>query len=742
MFLLIILSSFIFALPSTERTDYYFDGTNYLTDMIGDGLSINGTAIYDGLGSNNAGWAIPNGGVYDSDFPMGQDDFSLFFEGVTMGMEYIMSATNTTFRGKIGFIVYDNGSTLTRADVSLEVPDAIYLGIRTDVNATHWVYDKTTACNLTVIPIDYTINHTIIFNYSVIDKATVYIDGEPCHTWDITGIRRLAIFDYSSQLGGNAHWRVGDIWVSNGDRPKKLDINPPTFSNNKTNATDTTPFFNNILQINITVSDDIDVDTVLLSTNLTGSLINTSKIIFNGASDTFVTTIFNLSINMTRGLMSFQFWANDSSNNISVSQIFTIKIKNSIPTIPIIYSPYNNEINNTRKIIFNSIDNDNDIITYQIYINDTLNITTTTNITVWNGSNNNYNLKINAFDGYGNSGNSSIIYFTLDIGFPIIISILPLEDNSSIYSNDGSINIQLSGTDNRDLTFFELNITRESDNLLKFNITNSSLSGTTFNYITNIDTTSWNNVSFIETVRLCDSHSLAVISKANVIYRKYNELSFDFSGTKIYIKSINGNELYTDTKKLTDRYTTEFYYSKKTSHKVYELTSNKNIKYLPYSKYKGHFVIDNYVWVDFNTNSDVSIEKTDKGYLIYVYNNDDKIIFNSIGLLNCVVEAYSFNLSAIPAPTIPPTLAEVVTNTNTFLLYTLFIFISLTLLFLGFKYEQGIMIFLSCLMGILISISFIRFVDLNPLFQNSVIIFIFINVVIILSMGFGMIKSN
>lgn len=108
----------------------------------------------------------------------------------------------------------------------------------------------------------------------------------------------------------------------------------------------------------------------------------------------------------------------DTSNSI-ISIDFTnvtfvyLPFVQPVPTDPIIYSPYNGEINNTRKITFSSSSSNNSALTYQVYINNTLNITTSTNVTVWNGSDGYYELDVSATDSTGSSSNTTA-YFTMD----------------------------------------------------------------------------------------------------------------------------------------------------------------------------------------------------------------------------------------------------------------------------------------------------------------------------------------
>ena len=82
---------------------------------------------------------------------------------------------------------------------------------------------------------------------------------------------------------------------------------------------------------------------------------------------------------------------------------------------------------------YSSSDADEDTITYNIYINGTLNISTTVNVTQWNASDGYYNLTVTAYDGINSSANSSVIRFTLDSIAPTVNIIYP--DGLNISSN-------------------------------------------------------------------------------------------------------------------------------------------------------------------------------------------------------------------------------------------------------------------------------------------------------------------
>lgn len=512
-----------------------------------------------------------------------------------------------------------------------------------------------------------------------------------------------------------------------------VDTTEPSFSTNKTNATASTPRINEILQINITVTDDIDIDTIKLSTNQSGALINVSSQTFTGGSDTTITAIFNLSITMNRGLMQWQIWANDSTNNANISQLFTVIIQNTVPNVPTITSPYNDEINNIINIEFNTTDADADSITYNIYINGTLNITTAVNITNWAGSDGYYNLTITANDSIDVSANSTVIHFTLDATKPSVNIIYPDNINSSVATIDlnatatdsiassltfywiingtlnstttdsnstftgstgyynltlfvsdglqngtdtvffwidttmpqitmyypasdnstktlnlGLITLNSTFTDNRDLYVYNISIYKIVDDTLMFN-DSSFISGFSYDYDSLLNTESWENTTYREEIRICDSHTSLEITDANIIKRT-DELIYQFGNTIINIKSMNGNEFSTNTKKEFSRYTFSFGYSKKTTEKIFRITSNRNIDYLPYSDYKGHLIINDELWLDFENNfdADVLVRKENDTYYVHVMSDDNYIIFNSIGYLNCITKHYSFELRTHP----------------------------------------------------------------------------------------------
>ncbi len=109
------------------------------------------------------------------------------------------------------------------------------------------------------------------------------------------------------------------------------DTTEPSFSNNKTNATATTPYNGTVVQLNLTITDTgAGVDFYRLTTNDTadGSWANESIIDANG--DSSITAIFNYSIgnfSTFGGTLGWRVWANDSEGNVNISQIYTLVVQ-------------------------------------------------------------------------------------------------------------------------------------------------------------------------------------------------------------------------------------------------------------------------------------------------------------------------------------------------------------------------------------------------------------------------------
>ena len=220
-----------------------------------------------------------------------------------------------------------------------------------------------------------------------------------------------------------------------------VDITPPTFTNNQNNASNTR--INGVVNFSIDVADETALKNITFYWNDTGSWLEVASSKLSGTSEFYNTTqtVTAIRDNFICGNYSIR----DSSDNENKTNLSCFTVANSPPTIPIITSPHDNERNNTRKIDFTSTDADGDTITYNIYINNTLNITTTINVTVWNGSDGAYNLTITATDGIDTSANSSVINFILDTTPPVVNILFP---TNFLNISSNSIDLNATATDN------------------------------------------------------------------------------------------------------------------------------------------------------------------------------------------------------------------------------------------------------------------------------------------------------
>jgi len=345
-----------------------------------------------------------------------------------------------------------------------------------------------------------------------------------------------------------------------------------------------------------------------------------------------------------------------------------------------------------------------------------------------------YSINISCIDTVNNE-NSEIVYFTIDKIQPDINSVSPKEDNTTIAFNTDYLIVDITYSDDIDLYYYEYNIT-SSNNTVIFS-DSDLISGTEYHLEDKIDLLGWQRGTYTFITSVADSHTVKILKEANDIEILSDRLGYTFDDTNILITSLSGFESNIINKKLQDRYIFSFEYSKLLSEKIFLLYSNKEIDYLEHSNFKGHFVINKEFWIDFEQSGDVEINKiTDNSYQITVKNPNSKISFNSVGALNWNTETYIFEVIYFTEPSISERLAF----TNQILFFTLFLGVWCFLIFCSMRWDIPALLFMGGLFGILISIVFIQTMAVEPLFKNMMLVFIFINILMMAIAGF--IKQN
>lgn len=342
-------------------------------------------------------------------------------------------------------------------------------------------------------------------------------------------------------------------------------------------------------------------------------------------------------------------------NNYYTSQTIHVHHYDTVPPIITVLFPnttYNDTYNQHMTLNFTTNENTtctvNNTNFTQSYSNNTYHVFSESTL-----DNAFYSISITCDDGF-NLG-STVIYFTKDLQYPFIKSFSPSEDNSSLFENTGTVLIHFNASDNNDLYSINVSII---DNSTGSEVYNDYVltSGLYHVYEEEINTQNFTNqTKYIESVIVCDSHTKKEIKDAKAIVNDINYITYDFDGLLITIESFGGHEKSTHTYKDIDRYKFEFEYKDNSSHiKKYKLKSNGMIDYLEYSQNKGHFIINNKYWVDFEQEGDVIVDyecefEEDLNqmvcyHVITVKNAKNRIKFDSVGELNCYQEDYVFEL--------------------------------------------------------------------------------------------------
>jgi hypothetical protein len=312
--------------------------------------------------------------------------------------------------------------------------------VAADTTEPSFSANKTNASSTTYNGTVVQLNLTITDDLAGVDFYRLMTNDTDDNTWvnetivDASGSSSVsAIFNYSihnfSTSGGTLGWRV---WTNDTVGNVNLsgiyslvvqatpDLIPPTYSNFKNNASGATKT-NGVVNWSIDLADSGgtggDLNFYFFAHNNSGTLRNVSNGTLSG-TPAFV----NKTITITQVRDNYicgQYWFNDTGGNVNQTNMSCFTVQNTAPTTPDVSYPANSKnYSSIPYINYSSSDADGDAISYTIYINGILNITTNVNVTQWNASDGYYNLTVTANDSSDFSANSSVRYFRLDTTEP------------------------------------------------------------------------------------------------------------------------------------------------------------------------------------------------------------------------------------------------------------------------------------------------------------------------------------
>lgn len=254
--------------------------------------------------------------------------------------------------------------------------------------------------------------------------------------------------------------------------------------------------------------------------------------------------------------------------------------------------------------------------------------------------------------------NSTVRTWTYDVSSPII-NFNPTnafsENNDTTQSNYNDIlQINLTFTDNIDLFAYEVLAKNEAGTIV-INLTNQSISGTSFDLIDQINISAFTAGVLTFNISVSDSHTANRIKEYSVT-TKVNEVRYNtFEGNDIKIWSEDA--VSAQTLKFNDRYQFTFDYPSVRSDQdflIYHIeTRFSKIIYREDSEFMAHFVIWNPKtnkgnWIDFENpifKNSIVIKVNDYHYIIKIATSRtaiNRLTFNSIGGLNTVNKQYTW----------------------------------------------------------------------------------------------------
>jgi hypothetical protein len=278
--------------------------------------------------------------------------------------------------------------------------------------------------NLTVTdPDSDTINLSIYASDNINNLNRIYNGTSSTYNWTNLNDTIYYVKSISTDQHGysnNINSSLYQVWI---------DTHGPIFTLNTTS--NTTPRLYDQIQLNISINDSMaNVSGFIFSwDNGTGTFVNDS---FRQITSGNLSVSVNKTIERVRAtIVQWKWYANDSNGLWNESTTEQLTVRDTLVTLPSILNPSNTSNHSTSSLLINysSLDNDSDTITYYVYINGTLNGSTTGNWS-FNASDSTYEFKVMASTASGNSSNSSSRTFRLDTISPTLNITSPVSGGS------------------------------------------------------------------------------------------------------------------------------------------------------------------------------------------------------------------------------------------------------------------------------------------------------------------------
>ena len=357
--LFLLFVSLTFGVDSTDRSRYYNDSVNIITDNIedaGNERALNGSLVIDGddadsstnwaqeIGSTGPKCNYTNGESYKGDIAINCTQYTGGGDD-TRSIDYDI-VDNATFSGKFDAWVYAS---------SVGGSGSLSFGFKNDSSSSfsifihsgspNWRCSKPGSldCNVSVAFVANTWTN-LIFNFTYpTGEVQFWIGNTLVQTVNSTGI---SFISFRNAVSSNRISLIDNIAIYNEDRPQ-VDTIPPSVNITNINASDTIKL-NDVLNISCFAQDNLALSKGNITFNVTGpdSLYNFS-FEFSGGSAVYSQ---NITINLTRGnVINATCGVTDDVGNTNTNGTL-ITIGNAVPSAPTIILPTPNDYNNTQPI--------------------------------------------------------------------------------------------------------------------------------------------------------------------------------------------------------------------------------------------------------------------------------------------------------------------------------------------------------------------------------------------------------